>query len=266
MTLKTTKLKKKPDYLRKRAEEVLAKRKERLQDLSHADLKKLVHELGTYQVELETQNEELRSTRAKLEESSNRYAELYDFSPVGYFTITARGLVREANLTGAEMLGVTKRLVTDKPFSLFIERGDLAVYQAHRKEVFRRQTRQTCELRMKPRNAPAFYARLQSAAVENIDNKAGLMRTSVIDITERKLVEEEREKLINELQAALAKIKMLSGLLPICAWCKKVRNDSGYWEQVETFLSEHTEITFTHGMCDECYEKAKKGLDKLNPK
>lgn len=224
---------KKTVSLWKRVEVTSAKQKKRSPKLSATAMKKLVHELETHQIELETQNEELRRTRAELEASRNKYAELYDFSPVGYFTIDARGLVRETNLTGAEMQGVTRRLLADRPFSLFIERNDLAVYQAHRREAFRRQTRQTCELRLKPRNAPSFYARLQSSAVENVDTKAGLIRTAVIDITERRKAEDEREKSINELQAALAKIKTLSGLLPICSWCKKVRNDSGYWEQVK---------------------------------
>jgi PAS domain S-box-containing protein len=251
----------------KRVNGAPAHRPKRRPGLSVMDMKRLVHELGAHQVELEMQNEELRRTRAELEISRNRYAELYDLSPVGYFTISARGLIREANLTGAEMLGMTRQMLMDKPFSVFIDRDDLAVYQAHRKEVFKRQVRQTCEVRLKPRNAPPLYVRLQSASVENVDNKAGLMRTSVIDITKRRQAEETREKLIVELRGALAKIKTLTGLLPICSWCKKVRNDSGYWEQVDKYLTEHTDVTFTHGMCDECYEKAKKsGLDKLTPK
>ena len=67
--------------------------------------------------------------------------------------------------------------------------------------------------------------------------------------------EEEREKLIEELQEALARVKLLSGLLPICASCKKVRDDKGYWNQIESYIREHSEVEFSHGICPECAEK-----------
>jgi PAS domain S-box-containing protein len=75
------------------------------------------------------------------------------------------------------------------------------------------------------------------------------------DITERKLAEEEREKLILRLQEAYAKVKTLSGLLPICSSCKKIRNDKGYWEQMEVYIRDHSEADFSHGICPECAEK-----------
>ena len=75
------------------------------------------------------------------------------------------------------------------------------------------------------------------------------------DITERKQVEEEREKLIHELQEALANIKTLSGLLPICSYCKKIRDDKGYWNQIEFYIRDHSGAEFTHGMCPECLKK-----------
>ena len=75
------------------------------------------------------------------------------------------------------------------------------------------------------------------------------------DITERKRAEEEKEKLILELQEALANIKALRGLLPICAYCKKIRDDQGYWNQVDLYLREHSEVEFTHGVCPDCINK-----------
>ncbi len=72
------------------------------------------------------------------------------------------------------------------------------------------------------------------------------------DITDRKRMEAEREQLIADLTQALAEVKALSGLLPICSSCKKVRDDQGYWKQIEAYLSEHTEATFTHGLCPDC--------------
>jgi len=76
-----------------------------------------------------------------------------------------------------------------------------------------------------------------------------------LDITERKKAEIEKEKLIKDLEASLERIQTLSGLIPICAWCKKIRDDKGYWESVEAYISEHTKAEFTHGMCPECADK-----------
>jgi len=61
--------------------------------------------------------------------------------------------------------------------------------------------------------------------------------------------------LIAELQKALSEIKILGGLLPICASCKKIRNDSGYWEQIETYITERSDAVFSHGICPECMKR-----------
>ena len=72
---------------------------------------------------------------------------------------------------------------------------------------------------------------------------------------ERKQEETERERLIKELQKALAEVKTLSGLLPICSGCKKIRDDHGYWNRIETFISDHSDAEFSHGICPECAQK-----------
>lgn len=81
----------------------------------------------------------------------------------------------------------------------------------------------------------------------------------VHDITARRIAEEkfkqkeiERELLIEELREVLAEVKMLSGLFPICASCKKIRDDKGYWKQIESYIQEHSEVKFSHGLCPEC--------------
>ena len=81
------------------------------------------------------------------------------------------------------------------------------------------------------------------------------------DITKRKKAEEERKKVVFELQNALAKIKTLRGLIPICANCKKIRNDEGYWQQVEIYVKDHSEAEFTHSVCPECMKKLYPELD-----
>ncbi|MFA5182361.1 MAG: PAS domain S-box protein [Syntrophales bacterium] len=80
-------------------------------------------------------------------------------------------------------------------------------------------------------------------------------RGIVRDITERRQVENERERLISELQKALSEVKKLSGLLPICASCKNIRDDKGYWKQIESYIRDHSEAEFSHGICPDCAKK-----------
>lgn len=82
---------------------------------------------------------------------------------------------------------------------------------------------------------------------------AGLIGT-VLDITEQKKAEKDREELIEKLQTALAEIKTLQGIIPICARCKKIRDDKGYWNQIESYIKAHSEAEFSHGLCPECSE------------
>jgi len=82
------------------------------------------------------------------------------------------------------------------------------------------------------------------------------------DITERRQIEEGREKLIRDLREAIENIKTLKGLLPICASCKKIRDDKGYWNQIETYIATHSEAEFSHGLCPVCAEKLYPGLNK----
>ena len=84
-----------------------------------------------------------------------------------------------------------------------------------------------------------------------ISGSVGVM----VDITERKKTEAEREKLINELQEALTTVKTLRGLLPICSHCKNIRDDQGYWGQIEAYIGNHSEAEFSHGICPECAKK-----------
>lgn len=78
---------------------------------------------------------------------------------------------------------------------------------------------------------------------------------SFLDITERKHAEEERERLIGQLQDALAEVKTLSGLLPLCASCKRIRDDKGYWQQIEAYIRDHSEAEFSHSVCPDCAKK-----------
>ena len=131
-----------------------------------------------------------------LELSRNKYAELYDFAPVGYFTIDAHGLIEGVNLKGAHLLGIERGLLLKRPFISFIaEAADREIFSKHREEVLQKQGNQTCEIRLKRKYGAPFYAQLQSIAKENIDGKAGDILTAIVDITERKKTEEKIEHL-----------------------------------------------------------------------
>ncbi len=95
---------------------------------------------------------------------------------------------------------------------------------------------------------------LYSADAILINNQQCIL-SSINDITERKTAEVEREKMIRDLQNALSEIKTLGGMLPICSSCKKIRNDSGYWQQIESYLKEHSDAEFSHSLCPDCLQK-----------
>jgi len=81
-----------------------------------------------------------------------------------------------------------------------------------------------------------------------------------------RLKEKEQQKLISELQEALAEIKTLKGFIPICASCKKIRDDEGYWNQLEAYISKHTDAVLSHGICPECAEKYREEIRELTKK
>lgn len=81
-----------------------------------------------------------------------------------------------------------------------------------------------------------------------------------LDISDRVRTEKEKEVLIGRLHETLSKVKQLSGLLPICASCKNIRDDEGYWKQIEAYLSEHSEVEFSHSICPDCFKKLYPGL------
>jgi len=95
---------------------------------------------------------------------------------------------------------------------------------------------------------------LKTVTSVSLDGRRYLIE-SFLDITERKRAEEEQEKLVKELRKALAEVKTLSGLLPICASCKKIRDDKGYWNQLEVYIGDHSGAEFSHSLCPECAEK-----------
>lgn len=95
-------------------------------------------------------------------------------------------------------------------------------------------------------------------AVSDVERQ--LIYSVARDITERKQAEEERERLVGELRAALAEVRTLQAILPICSYCRQIRNDQNYWQTVEVYISQHTNSQFSHGVCPSCLVKIEPGL------
>lgn len=244
--------------LRQRAEKklkVATSGNEEISGMSPEKMASLIHELEVHQIELEMQNEELLRTQGELEKTRDEYSHLYDFAPVGYFTVSDKGTIEGVNLPGAAMIGIERNALIGKPFTRFIQREDQDIFYQHRQRLLETEMRQSCDLRLVKKNGHEFFAHLESLVVKKSGDDFRLIRVAVIDITDRKQAEADRDKFILKLQETLDRVKTLSGLLPICAHCKNIRNDKGYWSQIETYIRDHSEAEFSHGICPECAKK-----------
>jgi PAS domain S-box-containing protein len=138
-----------------------------LEELSPQDLRRLVHDLRVRQVELEMQNGELRQAQRKLQASRDKYFDLYDLAPVGYLTVSQEGLILEANLTAAALLGVETSCLVAQPLSHFVAQDDRDIFNTCYRRACEARTRQTCDLKMCRGDGSQFYARLESMAVQH---------------------------------------------------------------------------------------------------
>jgi PAS domain S-box-containing protein len=241
-------------FMRDQAELKLEKKKV-VRPAAESDLNLMYHELTVHQVELEMQNEELRRAQQELEASRNKYADLYDFAPVGYFTLDKKGAILEANLTGASMLGIPRSRLMNQAFSQYVAVSSSDSFNVYFNKVLNNTKRGRCEVQLLKADGTECYAQLEILAIADNNKTSGGFRMIVIDVTERILAEIEKEKLFIELQQAMEDVKKLSGMLPICSSCKKIRDDQGYWKQIEAYITEHSEAEFSHSICPECAKK-----------
>ena len=258
--------------LRRQAEARLSDRKKKAVVLyaPQSDPKRLVHELEVHQIELEMQNEELAQSRAQVEAGLHEYTDLYDFAPIGYFTLARDGAIHRVNVTGANLMGAERDSLIKRRFGVFVSAQSRLVFNAFIEKVFGSNRKEACEVQLlKDGPAPSWVH--VEALREDVQRDA--CRAVVSDITEHKRVEEalaetskERERLIRELQFALDNIKTLQGLIPICCSCKKIRDDQGFWNQVEGYIMAHSHATFTHGVCPECTKKFYGDLHEMTQK
>src|SRR5438876_403737 len=122
-----------------------------------ANLRRLVHDLQVHQIELEMQNRELQEAHAELEASRNRYAELYDFAPVGYVDFDRHGIVQQINLTGAELLGRVRARIIGKPFSLFLNPVEALKFSQHIRNSWKTREKEVIELELRGKGGARVF-------------------------------------------------------------------------------------------------------------
>jgi PAS domain S-box-containing protein len=192
-----------------------------------------------------------KAIETALHESEERYRLLLESNPDAVFC-HRQGIIILANPAAIELFGATSpEGLIGRDFYSLVHPDDVAQLRKRRDRVVA-----TGE------PVPLLAAKFLQISGQVIDVEVGgalvlldnqpTVQTVVRDITARVQAEAERERLITELKKALAKVRTLKDLLPICAQCKKIRDDQGYWNQIELYFREHTDLTFSHGLCPDC--------------
>lgn len=180
------------------------------------------------------------------------YRLLFENGLDGLMLTAPDGSILDANPAACRIMGRTREEILQEGRNGLVDASDprLAVLIGERQRTGKAHG----ELTARRKDGTLFPIEVSSVVFQSPE---GEWRTCMIirDITERKTAEAERERLINELQQALARVKSLSGLLPICAACKKIRDQQGAWHHLETYIRNHTEADFTHGICPDCRRK-----------
>jgi PAS domain S-box-containing protein len=205
--------------LRQHAEDLISRQAQDGGSGLPVDIRSLVHELEVRQIELEMQNEELVRAQEELENSYNRYIDLYDFAPVGYLTVNVKGIILEANLSAANLLGVErKKLIRDRLANFVVKEDQDAFYFLHKK-LFASPIQMACEIRLK-RGGNPFYALLEGITTQG-NGAESSCRLTINDISRQKAAEqalelavlEERQRLARDLHDSVNQSLFSAGLI-----------------------------------------------------
>ena len=197
-----------------------------------------------------TTEEDKRACDA-IEDSHSKFQAIFEHSPLAIMYTNADGTITTCNENASRLFGAPEdKLIGFSYRSIRDELMRAAIAKALSGQISRFEGEYLTVTgnvltNMSANFSPAFNPDGTVAGVIGIFE----------DITERRLIEKDRERLIRELQDALSKVKKLSGFLPICASCKRIRDDKGYWNQIESYIRDHSDIDFSHGICPECAQK-----------
>lgn len=151
------------------------------------DIHRLVHELEVHQIELEMQNEELRQIRDALDASLEKYTDLYNFAPIGYFTLNRDGEIIFANLNGANLLGIDRSRLSGLSFSQLIAAEERPLFSKFMKNVFTSKDKQSCEFTINNQSESPLFVLIEAV----VDPSGNESRIALIDITERKIADKK---------------------------------------------------------------------------
>lgn len=207
---------------------------------------------------------EKQQAETALRESEERFRKIFEEGPLGVVLADMERRFVKVNRMMCQILGYTEQELTTLTFMDITHPDEQDASFQNSQKLYRGEVPfYKMEKRYLKKDGEIFWANL---TVSMIRDKSGLpcfFLGMVEDINERRRAEKERERLIQELQEALAKVKTLSGLIPICAGCKKIRDDKGYWNQLEVYMTEHSDILFSHGLCPDCVGKAYSELEEM---
>lgn len=192
-------------------------------------------------------------TELALKESEERFRSIYNNATMGFYRLSNDGRLIMGNPKFFEMLKISERELLNKRIEEVLEVDE---NRQNFLEILKKEKKiNGYESEWYRKDGALFFGRETAWTIT--DEKGDIQYIDVIleDVTLKKQVEEEREQLISLLQSAKSEIKVLSGLLPICASCKRIRDENGNWSNIEQYIDEHSEAEFSHGICPDCAKK-----------
>jgi PAS domain S-box-containing protein len=206
-------------------------------------------------IERELREVQARRERALALEKLSYLAAIVDSAEEAIIAQNLQGVITTWNSSAERLFGYTAAEAVGRAASIIVP----AALQRETDQLMAKLGRgdgwvQLETVRVRKDGSPVDIF-LTMSPIKNGDGQIIGASSIAFDVTERKKVEEERTRLIAHLNQMLSKVKTLSGLLPICASCKKIRDDRGYWQQLETFVREHSGAEFSHSICPECMQR-----------
>lgn len=197
-----------------------------------------------------------KKAEQNLSSSLSFQQQLLDTVPVPIFYKNEEYIYTGCNKKFEELLGIERKDIVGKSVYDLAPVKLAAVYHEKDSELMNNPGVQHYDFDVESTTGDSNrHVIFHKATFENSNGEVAGLIGAILDITEITNAEKEKEKLIKELKGALDKVKLLNGFLPICASCKKIRDDKGYWNQIELYISEHSEAEFSHSICPQCSKK-----------